>query len=131
MNFSDMKCDFPELRGDNYKVWERILLHLGWMDIDYAIRKTESVPITETSEPDDVDLYEKWEQSNCLNVMFINIKIPASIWRSVDQHNNVCELLKTIDDQFVSLDKALVSTLIMIFASKKFTGLNGVPEHIM
>ena len=37
-----IKCDIPELKGDNCKVWkERILLHLGWMDIDYAIRKNE------------------------------------------------------------------------------------------
>ena len=37
-----IKCDIPELKGDNYKVWrEKILLHLGWMDIDYAIRKNE------------------------------------------------------------------------------------------
>ena len=39
-NISDIKCDILELKGDNYKVWrEKILLHLGWMDIDYAIRK--------------------------------------------------------------------------------------------
>uniref|UniRef100_A0A804JWV2 Uncharacterized protein n=1 Tax=Musa acuminata subsp. malaccensis TaxID=214687 RepID=A0A804JWV2_MUSAM len=37
---SDIRCDIPELNGDNYKIWkERVLLHLGWMDIDYAIRK--------------------------------------------------------------------------------------------
>ncbi|KAL0455815.1 UNVERIFIED_CONTAM: Retrovirus-related Pol polyprotein from transposon TNT 1-94 [Sesamum latifolium] len=132
MNFSDMKCDISELRGDNYKVWkERILLHLGWMDIDYAIRKTEPALITETSQPDEVDLYEKWERSNRLTVMFIKITISASIRGSVDQHNNVYELLKAIDDQFVSSDKALASTLIMRFTSQKLTGLNGVREHIM
>ena len=50
MNSSDFKRDIPELRGDNYKVWkERVLLHLGWMNIDYAIRKDESNPITETN----------------------------------------------------------------------------------
>jgi len=35
-NFSDIHCDIPDLKSDNYKIWkERILLHLGWMDIDY------------------------------------------------------------------------------------------------
>ncbi|KAL0411901.1 UNVERIFIED_CONTAM: hypothetical protein Slati_3779800 [Sesamum latifolium] len=101
MNFSDMKCDIPELRA----------------------------PITKTSQPDEVDLYEKWERSNRLSVMFIKTKISASIRGSVDQHNNVCELLKAIDDQFVSSDKALASTLIMRFTSQN--GLNGVREHIM
>ena len=59
-NISDFKCDIPELRGYNYKVWkERILLHLGWMDIDYAIRKEEPDPITETSTVEAVCLYDK------------------------------------------------------------------------
>ncbi|KAL9685546.1 hypothetical protein QQ045_022997 [Rhodiola kirilowii] len=53
----DVKCDIPELHGDNYKVWKEIvLLHLGWMDIDYAIRKDEPAGITETSSPEAVDL---------------------------------------------------------------------------
>ena len=56
---SNIKCDIPKLKGDNYKVWrERILLHLGWMDIDYAIRKNEPSSIIETSTPD-VDLLWK------------------------------------------------------------------------
>ncbi|KAL0453456.1 UNVERIFIED_CONTAM: hypothetical protein Slati_1323700 [Sesamum latifolium] len=71
------------------------------MDIDYAIRKTEPAPITETSQPDEVDLYEKWERSNRFSVMLIKTNISVSIWGSVDQHNN------------------------------KLTGLNGVREHIM
>ena len=41
-SISNIKCDIPKLKGDNYKVWrEKILFHLGWMDIDYAIRKNE------------------------------------------------------------------------------------------
>ncbi|XP_074288427.1 uncharacterized protein LOC141613585 [Silene latifolia] len=41
-SFTDVKFDIPELNGDNYKVWkERMLLQLGWLDIDYAIQKDE------------------------------------------------------------------------------------------
>ncbi|XP_051144305.1 uncharacterized protein LOC127260575 [Andrographis paniculata] len=132
MNFSDIKCDIPELTGDNYKIWkERILLHLGWMDIDYAIRKDEPPVITETSEPDDVDLYERWERSNRLSMMLIKTKISAGIRASVDQHDNVRELLRAIDEQFVKSDKALASTLIIQFSTMRFTGARGVREHIM
>ena len=114
INISDIKCDISKLKGDNYKVWrERILLHLGWMDIDYAIRKDEPLGITETSTPDVVDLYEKWEKSNRLSVMFIKTNISASICSSVDQHEKVKDLLKAINDQFITSDKALASTLIM------------------
>jgi hypothetical protein len=49
-NFSEIRCDILELKGDIYKVWkERVLLHLGWMNIDYAIRKDEPPALTNTS----------------------------------------------------------------------------------
>ena len=50
MNIYYLKCDIPELRGDNFEEWkERVLLHLGWMDIDYVMRKDEPNLITETN----------------------------------------------------------------------------------
>ncbi|XP_073026822.1 uncharacterized protein [Primulina eburnea] len=101
------------------------------MDIDYAIRKDEQSAITENSIPDDADLYEKWERSNRLCVMFIKTKISAGMRGSVDQHNNVKELVKAIDEQFQSSDKALASTLIMKFSSLRLTSVRGVREHIM
>ena len=60
MNYSDEKCDVPYLSGDNYKVWkERVLLQLGCMDIDYAIRKDEPPVPTETSSQGAIALYER------------------------------------------------------------------------
>ncbi|MCI68559.1 hypothetical protein A2U01_0089820, partial [Trifolium medium] len=82
-----------------------------WMDIDYAIRKDEPAGITAASTSDEVDLYEKWERSNHLSVMFIKTKISAGIHGSIEQHENVKDLIKAIDEQFVSSDKARASTL--------------------
>ena len=83
-NFSNIKCDIPELKGDNYKVWkERILLHWGCIDIDYAIRKDKPT-ITDTSITTEKALYEEWERSNHLSVMFIKTKISASICGSIN-----------------------------------------------
>ncbi|XP_010553034.1 PREDICTED: uncharacterized protein LOC104823254 [Tarenaya hassleriana] len=127
-----MKCDIPELKGDNYKVWkERILLHLGWMDIDYAIQKDEPPPITEESEPEEIELYERWERSNRLSVMFIKTNISSGIRGSIEQYDNVRMLLKAIDEQFESSDKALASTLIMKFSTLRLTSTKGVRDHIM
>ncbi|KAA8523745.1 hypothetical protein F0562_010168 [Nyssa sinensis] len=62
VKFSDVGCDIPELKGDNFKMWkERVLLHLGWMDIDYAIRKDKPPTVTDTSTEADIALYEHWE----------------------------------------------------------------------
>jgi len=40
-------------------------------------------------------------------------------------------LLKAIDDQFITLDKALARTLIMKFSSLLLTSVKGVREYIM
>lgn len=90
-NFSDIRCDILNIRGDNYKVWkERILIHLGWMDIDYDIRKEEPFAIIEESNIVVVALYEQWERSNQTSMMLIKIKVITSIHGFVDQHKNVC-----------------------------------------
>ncbi|XP_034686613.1 uncharacterized protein LOC117915145 [Vitis riparia] len=130
-NFSNIKCDIPELKGDDYKVWkERILLHLGCMDIDYAIKKDKPT-IINVSTTAEKALYEQWEQSNHLSLMFIKTKISNGIRGSVDQHDNVKTLLKAIDEQFVTSDKALAITLIMKFSSLRLTDVSGVRDHIM
>ena len=87
------------------------------MDIDYAIHKDEPLAITETSHKNDIDKYEKWEWSNRLCVIFIKIKILASIHGSLKQYDNVRALIKSIDEHFASSNKALASTLIMKFLS--------------
>ena len=63
--------------------------------------------------------------------MFIKTKISYGIRGSIDQHHNVKALLKAIDEQFVTLDKALSNTLIMKFSSLRLTDVSGVQEHIM
>ena len=131
VNFSNIKCDILELKGDSYKVWkERILLHLGCMDIDYAIRKDKPT-ITDTSTIAKKAVYEQWERSNCLSLMFIKTKISDRIHGSINQHDNVKALLKAIDEQFVTSDKALASTLIMNFSYLRLTNVSGLREHIM
>ena len=68
------------------------------MDIDYVIRKDEPPTITDESSLADVVLYERWERSNWLSLMFIKTKISARICGFVDQHEKVQDLLKAIDD---------------------------------
>ena len=101
------------------------------MDIDYVIRKDEPHKITDTSTLDEILLYECWEKSNHLSVMYIKTKISVGICGSIEQHENFRELLKAIDEQFVTSDKAFASTLIMKFTSLKLTDIRGVREHIM
>ncbi|XP_074313701.1 uncharacterized protein LOC141648892 [Silene latifolia] len=108
-----------------------MLLQLGWLDIDYAIRKDEPPKVTKESTKEAIDLYEKWEKSNRLFIMFIKTRMCASISGSVDQHTKVKDLIKAIDEQFATSDKALARTLIMQFSSLRITETKGVHDYIM
>ena len=110
---------------------ERVLLQFGWMNIDYATRKDEPPSIATTSTPDQVELYEKWERSNRLSVMFVKTHISASIRGSVEQHDKIRPLLKAINDQFQTSGKALASTLIIKFSSPRLTIVKYVCKHII
>ena len=63
--------------------------------------------------------------------MFIKTKITTGIRGFVEQYDKVQDLLKAIGEQFVTLDKALASTLIKKFSSIRITSVRGVREHIM
>ncbi|KAL5840208.1 hypothetical protein ACOSQ4_012816 [Xanthoceras sorbifolium] len=63
--------------------------------------------------------------------MFIKTKISAGIHSSADQQDNVRDLLKGTDEQFVTLEKALVSTIIMKLSSLRLASVKDVYDHIM
>ena len=63
--------------------------------------------------------------------MFIKTSISAGIHGSVEKHTNVRALLKAIDEQSATSDKAPASTLIMKFSSLWLTNVKGVCERIM
>ena len=84
------------------------------MDIDYAIRKYELSTISATSTKVAIKLYENWERSNRLSVMFIKSHISVGIHGSIEKHDKVQDLLKKIDDQFAKFMKSLVGTLCFV-----------------
>jgi len=63
--------------------------------------------------------------------MFIKTKISAGIHGSIEHDEKVKDLIKAIDEQFSTSDKALTSTMIIKFSTMKLTGVRGVCDHIM
>ena len=117
-SLSDVKLENPELKGDNYKVWrERVLLQLGCRDIDYVIRKDEPSTLLATSTKAKVELYDKWERSNRLSIMFIKTHISTGIRGFIEKHKKVRNLMKVIDEQFAKSEKSLASILIIQFST--------------
>ncbi|PHT50451.1 Respiratory burst oxidase -like protein C [Capsicum baccatum] len=80
------------LSGDNFSEWkEKVLLTLGYSDLDLAVRVGEPSKPTKSSTPK----------------------------------------AKAIDEQFVSFDKSLASTLMKRLSSMTFDRSHTVREHIM
>ena len=82
------------------------------MDIDYAIRKDEPPAISATSTKVAIELYENWERSNRLSIMFIKTHISDGIRGAIEKDNKVQDLLKEIDDQFAKFVKSLAIPLL-------------------
>ena len=63
--------------------------------------------------------------------MFIKTHIYVVICGSIENHNMIRDLLKTIDDQFIESVMLLASTLIIQFSTLRLIGVKGVCDHIM
>ena len=107
-----------------------MLLALGCMDIDLALRIDEPETPTEQSTQANCALYERWERSNRLSMMVIKTHISQSIRGSIPECRTVKELMGAIDEQFVSSDKAQASTLMAKLCSMRLKGTQNVRGHI-
>ena len=108
-----------------------MLLALGCMDLDLALRIDEPETPTEQSTQANCALYERWERSNRLSMMVIKTHISQSIRGSIPGCRTVKELMGAIDEQFVSSDKAQASTLMAKLCSMRLKGTQNVRGHIM
>ena len=57
------------------------------MVVDYVIRTDEPLTISATNTKAAIELYENWERSNHLYVMFIKTHISAGIRGSIEKHD--------------------------------------------
>ncbi|XP_028080653.1 uncharacterized protein LOC114282201 [Camellia sinensis] len=122
----------PFLNGDNFSDWkDKILLTLGCMDLDLALRVDEPPEPTDESSAAEKSAYDKWERSNRSSLMLIKSHISQSIRGSIPPSDKVKNYMRAIEEQFVSSDKALASTLINKLSGMKHNNSRSVREHIM
>ncbi|KAK9690503.1 hypothetical protein RND81_09G132700 [Saponaria officinalis] len=124
----------PVLNGTNFKDWkESMLIVLGCMDLDLAIRKDCPAPLTDASSLDDKREFEKWERSNRMSLMIIKRGIPEAFRGAVsDEITDAKEFLAEIEKRFVKNDKAETSTLLQRLISRKYQFSKGnIREYIM
>ncbi|CAH9119204.1 unnamed protein product [Cuscuta europaea] len=111
----------PILNGTNFKEWkENILITLGCMDLDLALRVEQHASLTDGSTQDEKKYYEKWDRSNRSSLMIIKCGILESFRGAVsDEVTNAKDFLSEI------------GMLLKDFTSKTYSGKGNIREYIM
>ncbi|RVW33834.1 hypothetical protein CK203_089087 [Vitis vinifera] len=72
--------NIPVLNGTNFKKWkEHVIIVLGCMDLDFALREDRPLDLTSTSTAEQRSTMEKWERSNRMSLMIMKHSIPEAI----------------------------------------------------
>jgi hypothetical protein len=127
-----LESTVPMLNGNNFFEWkENLFFYLGCLELDLALREDEPPALTDTSTPLEVTKHERWERSNRLSLMFMKSHVTKGIRGSIPECKKATEFMRAVEEQFVSSDKALASTLMKKLSSKTFDRSRSVREHIM
>ena len=69
--------NIPVLNCTNFKKWkEHVIIVLGCMDLDYALREDHPLDLTDASTAKQRSTIEKWERSNLMSLMIMKHSIP-------------------------------------------------------
>ncbi|CAM8880198.1 unnamed protein product [Rhodiola kirilowii] len=121
------------LNGTNLKDWkENIMILLGCMDLDLALREPKTDAITSTSSKSGQVYKGTWERSNRLSLIIIHRDIPE-VFRGIvsDEISSAKDYLVEFKNLFVENDQAKISGLLANLISMKYSGKGNVREHIM
>ncbi|RVX23060.1 Retrovirus-related Pol polyprotein from transposon TNT 1-94 [Vitis vinifera] len=109
-----------------------MMILLGCMDIDLALRMPKPDELNEQSTQEDDVYWGKWEHSNRLSLMIMKRGIPEAFRGAVtDEVTNASDFLAEIQKRFAKNDKAETSTLLASLISMKYKGKGNVREYIM
>ncbi|KAL3619928.1 hypothetical protein CASFOL_034840 [Castilleja foliolosa] len=90
------------LNGNNFKDWkENVLIILGCMDLDLALRIEKPPSLTAASSSDDRRNFEKWERSDRMSLMIIKRGIPEAFRGAIsDEVTSAKDFLAEIEKRF-------------------------------
>ncbi|KAK6160726.1 hypothetical protein DH2020_004107 [Rehmannia glutinosa] len=123
----------PMLNGTNFKSWqENLLIVLGVMDLDLAIRTDSPPPLTDKSTSDEKRDMERWEKSNRMCMMIMKKAIPEAFRGTMSEKiTTTKEFLADIEKRFVKNKKAEIGTLLTNLISMRYGGKGNIREYIM
>ncbi|XP_062111414.1 uncharacterized protein LOC133822949 [Humulus lupulus] len=120
------------LNDKNFKCWkEKIMLVLGCMDIDYALRKEQPAFPVEKSSANEKANFVKWECSNRLSLMMLKRNVLEAFRSSMSDEISIKDFLKEIQKCFAENEKAETSKLLADLIQMKYKGKGNIREYIM
>ncbi|XP_060960787.1 uncharacterized protein LOC133031322 [Cannabis sativa] len=121
----------PMLNGTNFKDWKRnLLIVLGCIDLDHALRNEQPAPLTKESSHDDKREFERWDHSNRMSLMIMKHSILEAFW-GVESEGvaMVKNFLEQIEERFAKNDKVEMTTLLGSLMNMKYKGQGNVREY--
>ncbi|XP_062099606.1 uncharacterized protein LOC133805438 [Humulus lupulus] len=114
----------PMLNGTNFKNWKgKLLVNLGCMELDYALRQEQPSPLTSESTPDEKMEFERWDRSNRMSLMIMQQCIPEAFGGiESEEITKAKDFLDAIEKRFARNDKAEMTSLLASLMSMKYKG---------
>ena len=121
------------LNGTNFKAWkENVMMVLGVMDLDLALRVDQPDGLTDESTLDDKREMEKWERSNRMSLMVMKRAIPEAFRGTMsDEITTAKDFLENLEQRFAKNEKAETSTLLAKLISMRYKGQGNIREYII
>ena len=111
---------------------ENILIVLGCIDLDLALRIEQPTPPMMSSSSDERIIYDKWDRSNRMSLMIIKRGIPEAFRGAISEGiESAKDFLAEIEKRFAKSDKAETSTILKSLISMKYKGKGNIREYIM
>ncbi|KAB5569204.1 hypothetical protein DKX38_002997 [Salix brachista] len=112
-------------------VIEQVEFTLGVLDLDLALLKDKPDPLTDKSTPEEKTLFNAWERSDRLSIMFLRMTIASNIKTSLPKPENAKDYMKAIEERFKTADKSLAGKLMADLTTIKFDGTRSMHEHVI
>ncbi|KAF9661538.1 hypothetical protein SADUNF_Sadunf19G0079200 [Salix dunnii] len=120
----------PILTGTNFSEWkEQVEFTLGVLDLDLALLKDKPDPLTDKSTHEEKTLFNAWERSDRLSIMFLRMTIASNIKTSLPKPENAKDYMKAIEERFKTADNSLAGKLMADLTTIKFDGTRSMHEH--
>ena len=109
------------LNDTNFKKWkEHIIIVLGCMDLDYALRVDRPSNLTSASTAEQRSTMEKWERSNRMSLMIMKHSILETIRGAIPEETQAKAFLDQIANRFAANEKVETSTILSKLVSIRY-----------